>query len=199
MALKNAVHLEVGHTTKVAFVLSCPGRHEAQASPPGPAKGKTGCNLDELVALLDRDQKRAFLRRGNARITNAWARVEYGGCGGTGRAEPNDSEVLDPMNLKRLATELADIEEAIICSGRKATLAVCRLAAEGCLRAEVRVAIVPHLGNRGLNSIMKSRDCDRVQRGPAGEARRRGQERRRKIRLALVAERIRAQVPQLNP
>lgn len=198
MPLVNAVHLEVGTSTQVAFVLSCPGRHEEQECPPGPAKGKTGENLRELADLLSADPGRVFLRRGNARITNAWPCVEYGGCGGTGRSEPTDSEVLDPENLRRLSMELADIEQAVICCGRKATLAVCRLADQGCLRNGVRVAIVPHLGNRGLNSVMKNKDCDRVQPRASSESCRQGRLRRRQLRLTLVAERIRAQVPQLR-
>ena len=198
MPLVNAVHLEVGTSTQVAFVLSCPGRHEQQACPPAPAKGKTGKNLDELVDLLDANQARSFLRRGRARITNAWRCVEYGGCGGTGRSEPNDSEVLDPANLDRLSRELEDIEQAVICCGRKATLAVCRLADQGRLRSGVRVAIVPHLGNRGLNSVMKNKDCDHVQPGASSESCKEARLRRRQLRLGLVAECIRAQVPQLR-
>ena len=198
MLLVDAVHLEVGNSTQVAYVLSCPGRHEQQANPPGPAKGKTGKNLDELVDLLEASQVRSFLRRGRARITNAWPCVLYGGRGGTGRSEPNDSEVLDPANLDRLSKELEDIEQAVICCGRKAALAVCRLADTGRLPSGVRVAIVPHLGNRGLNSIMKNKDCDRIQPSASSESRKEGQSRRRKLRLGLVAERIRAQVPQLR-
>ena len=197
MPLENATHLEIGSTTHVAFVFSCPGRHESEADPPGPAKGKTGDNLQELVDILGSNQ-RTYLQRGNARITNAWSQVEYGTPGGTGRSEPYDSEVLDPDNLNRLKTELADIEQAVICCGKKAALAVCRLADQGCLRDGVRVALVPHLGNRGLNTVMNNRDCNLIQPGPSGESRSQGQNRRRRIRLALVAERIRAQVPQLR-
>ena len=198
MALVNAVHLEVGTSTQVAFVLSCPGRHEQQACPPAPAKGKTGENLDELVDLLDASHTRSFLRRGNARITNAWPGVEYGGHGGTGRSEPDDSDVLAPTNLDRLSNELADIEQAVICCGRKATLAVSRLAAQDRLRSGVRVAIVPHLGDRGLYSVMNNKDCNHLQPGAPSESYKEGLLRRRQLRLGLVAERIRAQVPQLR-
>ena len=71
MPLQDAVHLEIGRSTEFAFVFSCPGRCESEARPPGPAKGATGTNLDELVQQLDPNRQLPLLHRGQARIRSS--------------------------------------------------------------------------------------------------------------------------------
>ena len=197
MPLRNAVHLEVGHSTEFAFVFSCPGRKECEAQPPGPAKGETGNNLQELIRQLDQHQQLQSLHRGHARITNAWRHVEF--IGRTGRTEPALYEVLERENLDRLSGELRDISRAIVCCGTPATTAVCRLAALGRLHDGVTVLVSPHLGQTRLNSMFPNRVCNVIQPPPENEDSSAAASRRRRLRVSLVADWVRAQAAGMFP
>ena len=152
---EDTVHLE---TRKIAprslLWFSCPGRLEASASPPGPAKGQTGANLADLVSLLELDQQLPFLRRGQARITNAWAHVEYRDPNGNGRSEARYWEVLAETNLDRLHEELDDIDLAVVCCGNRAAMAVLsRLPNDVGSETESGWQYCHHLGNIALNKL----------------------------------------------
>lgn len=199
MPLQDAVHLEIGRSTEFAFVFSCPGRCESEARPPGPAKGATGTNLDELVQQLDPNRQLPLLHRGQARITNAWDQVEYVRTRRlrAGRTEPDLHEVLEHGNLSRLSEELRDISRAIICCGTMAAAAVCRIAALGELHNGVRIAVAPHLGQQRLNSMFSIRACDTIQPPPATEVSSVAGPRRRRLRVSLAADWLRAQAPEI--
>lgn len=199
MPLQDAVHLEIGRSTEFAFVFSCPGRCESEARPPGPAKGATGTNLDELVQQLDPNRQLPLRHRGQARITNAWDQVEYVRTRRprAGRTEPDLHEVLEHGNLSRLSEELRDISRAIICCGTMAAAAVCRIAALGELHNGVRIAVAPHLGQQRLNSMFSIWACDTIQPPPATEVSSVSGPRRRRLRVSLAADWLRAQAPEI--
>lgn len=193
-----SVHHEVGDCNRFAFVLSCPGRLEAEADPPRPAQGQTGENLARLVAALPADTPHLqSLQRGHTHIANAWPHVEHNAL--TGRTEPMRREVLGDANLARLACELSDIEVAVICCGKLAALAVHCLASGGRLPQGVDVAFLPHLGTRGINSTASKDDCDRNVPGSPGETKSQASSRRQAVRIARVAVHLRQQAPRLNP
>lgn len=194
--LQNRVHLEIGSRQEVGFVFSCPGRVEMQACPPGPAKGATGENLIDLCRILRCDYFLPMFSREQVWITNAWDQVEYEGR--TRRSEASVSEILNPCNLHRLQSELVNIRLAVVCCGERAALAVCRLASTGRMQSEVELAILPHLGNQALNRMVSKSQCDQLSPPAVGEARTEGMRRRRLFRVALVAERLVAQIPRLR-
>ena len=198
MILENSTrlaHLEVGSENDIAFVFSCPGKKEEEKG--APVKGQTGANLEDFICILgDRKQlchstRNKFMRE-KIRITNAWDKVEYkSSC--RNRTEPTISEILCPSNLERLACELRDIQIAIICCGKKATLAICRLKIHGKL-PNPKIIILPHLGNQALNSMIPNKDCDSVPPDiHLGACRGTESGIRRRLRLTLVAEQLLAQ------
>ena len=193
MSLVNSVHLERGRCDEVAFVFSCPGRIEDEACPQGPAKGATGKNLRTLAAILRCRYSLPNFGRGRVWITNAWSQVEHGAtC--RRRSEARIAEVFGANNLSRLQSELASIRCFVVCCGIRAQLAVCHLAKEGKLHSEVVVLIVPHLGNQALNRLFPDAECDGLEPGAACETKKEGRQRRRRVRLDLVAQCLVAQI-----
>ena len=84
------VHIEIGTDKNVAYLFSCPGRHEEATGHPA-AKG-TGRNLDMLIEIL-RGQGLTYIPlRQDATVTNAWDKVEYEGL--TNRSEADPEEVM---------------------------------------------------------------------------------------------------------
>ena len=140
-------HYQRGARNWGAVVLACPGRVEKENN--APASGATGTNLDCLLSIMRHDHQFDCGSRCEFTITNAWPTVEYRAC--TGRTQPTLEEVLNPANLYRLADELSEIEQLIICCGTLARRAVCLLQRTGRLGCTVRVAKLPHLGNQALN------------------------------------------------
>ena len=156
MTLKNMVHLELGSENKFAFVFSCPGQKEQDATPPGPAKGQTGGNLNKLLSLLSSEKRFTGMNREMVTITNSWDKVEYKGK--TKRTEATKREVLDSNNLHRLAMEIENIEEIIFASGENAKACVSSLNLEGKLKSTVQVISLRHLGNQSINQIRWDKD-----------------------------------------
>jgi hypothetical protein len=68
-------HFARGSKNDVAFVFSCPGRHEQEAK--HPAAGVTGRNLERLLPLLALHINMSSLVRAEITVTNAWDKVEY--------------------------------------------------------------------------------------------------------------------------
>lgn len=143
------LHLAQGSKSEVAFVLSCPGRHEETAG--HPAAGVTGRNLNQLIEFLRSDTRLGDLSRSHITITNAWPTIEYKKR--TGRSEARDSEILSSANMERLVSELSGITMLIVFCGKKAGIAGERLKATSGLPESAIVSTVAHLGTRGLNAI----------------------------------------------
>lgn len=144
------LHFSEGSETDVAFVLSCPGRHEEDAG--HPAAGSTGRNLERLLKHLGPRLGLSELSRTHTTITNAWDRIEYQQK--TGRSEATDEEVTQAGNIDRLSDELRHVTMLIVFCGRKAELAAHQL--RSFLPQSVQMAFAPHLGSQGLNKTIKS-------------------------------------------
>jgi len=130
------------------FVFFCPGRFEASRGMPCAAG--TGANLARVLAVLSARAPERFPspERSMYVITNSWDKVEFPAL--TGRSVPSLPEVLDEVNLARLATEVASLQTLVAC-GAHAQAAVRALADRGALRA--RVAFARHLSQRSVNMI----------------------------------------------
>ena len=135
---------------KVAFVLSCPGQFEEQT---GKLVARaTGDNLEMLIQRLHNTRADLFryTNRYDYRLTNSSNIVHYDAL--DGRSEPLDSEIKNPDNIKRLMSELSDMDYIITC-GKKAQLAL-----EMCCGADdtfpgKKIIHIVHMGNRGVNSM----------------------------------------------
>lgn len=145
---------EKGLESKIAFVLSCPGKMEKKNNKP--ASGKTGKNLDNLLTKLENDYNLSDFKRKNITIANAWGNVEFKAKDGTGRSEATLSEVINIDNLERLAAQLQDIQSYIICCGVNAEKAVSMLLYAGKLNSSCKVINIPHLSTRGLCVSIRS-------------------------------------------
>ena len=136
--------------SKVAFVFSCPGRHEEDAK--RPAAKATGNNLAILLQILNESNTFEFtLKREKVTIANAWDKVEYRSA--TQRSEATTEEVLQAENINRLANELAHVSEYIICCGEKAKIAVCAANSTKLINENCKLIFINHIGNSGLNHI----------------------------------------------
>ena len=151
--MHNSVHYETGSKNEIAVVLSCPGQDEEVANPPGPAKGQTGKNLENVLEILISKYGHQGFTRDEICITNAWDKVEYPDK--TNRSEAKIAEILTSNKLDRLASELSCIDKIIICCGVNATASVLALSYAGKLNPKTRVLFLDHLGNQSLNSSIK--------------------------------------------
>ena len=88
-------HYQKGNENKVAFVFSCPGRHEEAEG--YPAAQNTGTNHINLLLELSRIITREDLIREYITIANAWDRIEYDKK--TNRSEATNKEILLPSNM----------------------------------------------------------------------------------------------------
>lgn len=144
-----SAHFATGLQNEVAFVLSCPGRHEEMAG--YPAAKVTGKNLNRLLALLGPHLELQSLDRADITITNAWDKIEYEKL--TCRSEATDAEVKQSDNLYRLAEELQHVTKLIVFCGCKAAVASKELLRLNLLSNLLQIAFVEHLGTQGLLSI----------------------------------------------
>ncbi len=138
-------HLQKGRKNRVAFVFSCPGRHEEADN--RPAAKTTGKNLDKLLKKLSERLNQSDLLRENITITNSWNKVEYKLL--THRTEATDKEIFSQGNISRLNDELRNITHFVVCCGDKATSVIDKCT----LKNNVKVLSTVHLGTRGLNKI----------------------------------------------
>lgn len=145
--LSPELHLQRGKQQRVAFVFSCPGRHEEAAGHPA-ARG-TGRNLEMLLSILSIALGRNDLTREEITITNAWPQVEY--LSKTGRSEATAREVTAPENIHRLEQELEDVGDFIVFCGERAKTVSKILK----LKNNPRFVYIEHLGLRGLSLIRK--------------------------------------------
>lgn len=146
---RSSPHYQWGPDPDVAYVFSAPGSEEEYAG--RPAAGKTGMHLAILIAIL-RDWGLTVLPyREQAVVTNAWPDVHYESK--TGRTEATDSEIKDPQNLERLASEIGHIRKWILCFGAKAYLAVSELKKRGLLQESCQVVKAKHLSPRVIHYI----------------------------------------------
>jgi hypothetical protein len=153
-----AIHNEPGKENKVAFVFSCPGRYEKEAG--HPAAKTTGVNLNKLLIKVSNLLARDDLTRKNITITNAWDRVEYKAL--TKRSEATDEEIQTQDNIGRLTRELAHVTELIVFCGTKAKLASESIAQSNYLTNKPLFLFLEHLGTRGLLSITKDLNGNRI-------------------------------------
>lgn len=142
-------HYERGSSNSVAFVFSCPGRHEKRNAKP--AAGVTGANLEKLLQKIGNRLKREDIKRGVITIANSWDQVEFDQL--TGRSEASDEEVCSELNIKRLALEIGFVGEFIVFCGAKARLASDVLDARRLLPNNPKFLFIDHLSIRGLNAI----------------------------------------------
>jgi uracil-DNA glycosylase len=150
--MKDGIHLQVGSRTKVALVFSCPGQFEEKNG--GPVKGKTG---DNLKVVLDNIQgKSGFPKKlilEELRITNSWDGVLYKKKDNRTEAKLNTAEIYSERNLQRLEDELKDIEDVIICFGKKAFKALAKI--KDRLPSNVIILESSHLSLQSLNRVIK--------------------------------------------
>ena len=156
--VKMSIHHHAGKETKVAFVFSCPGRYEKEAG--HPAAKATGTNLQKLLLKLTKSFARVDLTRENITITNAWSRVEYTDL--TKRSEATDEEIRTPENIHRLVNELVHVTEFIVFCGVKAKIASEEMVKSDLLLNKPQCIFLEHLGTRGLLSISKDMDGNRI-------------------------------------
>jgi len=161
-------HLSKGLSDQYAFVLSCPGKFEERAG--HPAAGTTGRNLEELLVLLSSRLGQTTLARDSVTITNAWPEIEY--LARTGRSQATDLEIRDATNINRLASELSHVSDLIVFCGDKARIASIELARLSLLPQRTKLTYIEHLGARGLLSIVRDLQGNRIV--AAKEQRRRG-------------------------
>lgn len=144
---EDSCHFSKGEQSRVAIVLSCPGRYELDKG--YPAAGATGTILKLLLQELEMRLGRNDLNRKNITITNAWPNVEFHER--TRRSEASNSEVLELQNIERLNGQLGGISEIIIFCGDRANTV--RMSKDLRLRKGVKTVGINHLGMRSLNQI----------------------------------------------
>jgi len=190
----NPIHFRKGSENKVAAVFSCPGRIEEREC--CPAAGTTGRNLERLLAILRLNEKSKIKAvRKEITITNSWNKIEYLGKNGK-RSEATTEEILDSANLERLAQEVANVEEYVLCFGDKAYLAICTLKAQGKLNSECKIIYTRHLSSRSINQVTHDMKGQEILAAPI--ARQQGDTRSIKAiendnsvrRLAVIAKEI---------
>ena len=142
-------HYQRGKRNWGAVVLLCPGQEEEKKN--APAQGETGKNLDYLLNIMRNKYNFKCHGRDDLTITNASSEVLYEAVGGTGRSVPYKTDVLSLENLDRLADELSQTTHVIICCSNLAQKAVDQVQQCGKLRCGIRIANLPHLGNKALN------------------------------------------------
>lgn len=198
------IHLEQGARDTIAFVFSCPGRHEQAGGQP--AAGPTGSNLEDALRSMRgygygtiENVEGDDWTRENVLITNAWPCVEFNGQ--TGRSQPRTQEVLSEGNLSRLAEEIGAVREVIVCCGKNAKKAVSSVRDRTRLRDGVRVVFLPHLSNRALNGWIPNRRLPEsiVQGAGSAKAKSRLQRRERVRRWASCLHHQISTVPDRNP
>lgn len=179
----NSPHFQFGNQRKIAVVFSCPGQEEEKQG--RPVSGQTGKNLEVLLELLFEnkvlDKK---LQKKDLRITNAWDKVLFKSNNLKKRTEATLTEIYSENNLKRVKDELDDIEEIIICFGKKADKALGKP-----VFADFNATIISccHLSLQALNSIkyLKKDVLDNpIESGEAGNTHK---------RLEVLARRIKAE------
>jgi hypothetical protein len=191
-------HYQQGIQNSVAFVFSCPGRHEQEAK--RPAARVTGTNLSRLLTILAKRLDRTDLDRDSITIANAWDRVEYREL--TGRSEATPAEVRTVENINRLQNELAHVTEFIVFCGDNARVAADELNARewpGVVRP--CFLFTRHLGLQGLLAIARDVDGkqivpadDQIAKGPK-DSKREIQNENTVKRLKVVARDLLAQLP----
>jgi pyruvate/2-oxoacid:ferredoxin oxidoreductase alpha subunit len=133
---------------KVALIFSTPGRFEESKGMP--VSGQTGENLKAVIKEL---KSRGYFKKYNCiydfRITNATKSIEYKKK--TGRTESPKRKILSECNLNRLFEDIKDIEEFIICFGKKSQIAI--EAIKDKLNPNVKIIKVPHLSPLSFNKI----------------------------------------------
>ena len=119
-----------------------------------PAAGTTGKNLSTLLELLNKKLNKYELSREQITITNALTEIEY--KKETNRTEASDEEIISIDNLRRLKSELINIENIIVCCGKKAMLGICQVKCD--LNKNCKVLYIKHLSTRGLIKIKNDMD-----------------------------------------
>jgi len=139
---------EPGIDPTVAYVFSCPGRHELEAG--HPAAAGTGRHLDMLIAYLTDWGLTEFRPRQQVLVTNAWPGVEYKRHDGLHEdTQAYCGEVLEDWNINRLARELQGVTSRVVCFGDRAAIAIQRLREKGLLK--IPFTLARHLSASDLN------------------------------------------------
>ena len=145
--VKNSAAFSKGKL-RTAFVFSVPGIEEELLE--RPAAGHTGRNLDDALAHLHAALPTMFgsKNRYDYTIANAFWRP-LARSAGDARSEATAAEILQHQNVNRILSELHGCI-LVILSGKKAKLLRGQIEQNG-----TRTVIVPHVGNKGLNSSYK--------------------------------------------
>ncbi|MBU0615082.1 MAG: hypothetical protein KJ601_03235 [Nanoarchaeota archaeon] len=160
------IHYEPGAKSEAAVVFSCPGRYEEMER--RPLAATTGKNFDTLCSLMNDYGFPVHMSRRDVTITNSWSRVEYDEK--TGRSEATLAEILGKWNSARLAKELKEITDYIICFGDTARFALDPLIEEGYLTEGCTILYTGHLSLRALNAIKIDADGDEILSAKAAKA-----------------------------
>lgn len=145
---KQNQYFNPGKDKKVALIFSAPGKFEDDNK--RPVAGKTGENLKALlIKLQENNLFKEYKCIYDFTITNSVTTVEF--INKTQRTQATNKEICINENLKRLANELNEISDYIICFGEKAKYAVKQI--KSCLNENVKIINTRHLSPRAFNRI----------------------------------------------
>jgi hypothetical protein len=143
-------HYKKGEENKITFIFSCPGKAEKDAKPPQPLVGIIRKNVELFWTLLNYEFNTNDFSRDKITISNASSNIYYGSAG----TEAPDNEIKGDTNLRRLWSEIRHTEDLIVCSGKKAQLAINEIRKRDDLKVECnKIIFIPHLGFTSLNQI----------------------------------------------
>ena len=145
-----------GKSNSIALIFSCPGNKEEVAGKP--ISGQTGENFEIVLQSLKDIKIQTFLpyeKRYDFTITNAWTGIQS--MSATKRTEATKKQITAPENIQRLCCEIKDIDDYIICFGRKAKLAVENIVRDN-LKKSVRVINVTHTSPRTFNKLGNTKE-----------------------------------------
>lgn len=138
-------HGSVG--TRVAYLLSAPGRHEQAAG--APLSGKTGRNVESVTVFLNQARPSDFpaTTRTQVRLLQSDEKVHYKSL--DGRSEGKSAENLSAPNKARIRNQLTGID-TVVAFGAKANEVIREVGFEG------KVISAPHPSMQNMNRTINS-------------------------------------------
>lgn len=156
MAIKVADNLG-DEGKKIVFIFACPGRREEKHNVV--CYGATGTNLEKLLNILNSIDPKNFssTNRYDYTIINACTTV-YPNSDNPEKTEPDNVEIDDESNLKRIHERLKDKEYAI-CFGNSAIHAIDSVNSK---YKDITIEVIEsdHLSPSNLNRHYKSDEKD---------------------------------------
>lgn len=180
--MQTNLYYESGTERNITLVLSCPGACEELQG--RPAAGKSGENLEEILAEVNKLSETSNWTREKVTITNAWDKAEH--ICKTGRSEAKISEIKSTSNINRLFLEVKHTDKYIVCFGKRAETAI-----QEVIKVHFQDKTPPKLittRHPGLQSL------NRISTDVEGNAILKGQQDATKKRLKVIALEIYDQV-----